>query len=165
LVETLVAASLLSVGMLGLVGMQITTISATRFGGKMTQALMLAEVEASRLEALDWDHSDLGGPSKVVVNDLAYGANFVDPSNIVDDPTSISDRCEGLNFDDTGKLTSVAVLDGNFQRCTQLDPEDLTSNIPGADALRIRVFVRFKDMNQAASWRMSSITVVKPKVF
>lgn len=165
LVETIIASSLLTVGMLGLVGMQITTISATRFSGKMTQALMLAENEAARLALLDWDHADLGGPSKTVAKDYAYGANFDDPDNQLADPSAMADRCEGLSFDDTGKLTAVAIDAGSFQRCTQIDPEDLSALIPGTDALRIRVFVRFRDMEQASAWRMSSITIVKAKVF
>jgi hypothetical protein len=162
----MVATALLSVGMLALVGMQITTISATRFSGKMTQALMLAEQEASRLMALDWDHADLGGPSKLTMTDPAYGANFVDPDNYVNDPSAIADRCRGLAFSDTGVMDdTVPVADAPFQRCLQLDPQDLNPTIPGADALRIRVFVRFRDIDTAASWRMSSITVVKAKVF
>lgn len=165
LVETMVAVTLLTIGMLGLVGMQITTISATRFSGKMTQAMMIAEDHANRLLTYDWAHADLGGEPKVVVADRAYGQSFIDPVKTDSDPSAVADRCDGLSFDASGQLAPDAVDGATFQRCVQLDPEDLSTAIDGIDAVRIRVFVRFRDIEEGGGWRLASITVVKPKVF
>src|SRR4051812_6809436 len=101
LVETLVAMSLLSVGMLGTVGLQVATINGNRFGGRATQAMGLAEEKAAALEALDFNDPLLADVN--CNNNPVAGADFPTPDKMSADPSTVADTLEALPLDNAGQ--------------------------------------------------------------
>ena len=163
LLEVMIGMTLLSVGILGLVGLQINAINSNRFGSRTQQALLLAEERATSLSARSFD--DLLLLDSNTGNDPAtQGGAFLSAAASTNDPSGVAEGCDPL-FDAYGKQTTNSVSSGlpGYQRCWQIADEKWNPVFLGPDSKRIRVFVRFKDAT-SSNWHETSVTTLKTVV-
>jgi len=162
LLEVMIAMAILSVGILGLVGMQVVSIRANRQGGKMSQALFLAESEVDVLMACNWADTRLVDSNSG--NNPGAGVSFPVLNYTVVDPTSYADDYDANTLDQSGVSTGVSIALGTtgFQRFWQIADEEANSELPGPDVKRINVVVRFKDSEAAGGFRQVNVTAIKP---
>lgn len=165
LLEVMIAMAILSVGILGLVGMQITAIRANRQGSKMSQALFLAESELDVL--MDYGYADTRLVDANSGNNPGLGAPFPMLDQYAVDPTSVADGFDAYTLNQFGASTGVpiAVATTGFQRYWQISDEETNADLAGPDVKRINVVVRFKDSETATLFRQVNVTAVKPWSF
>ena len=162
LVEVMMSMAILSIGILGLVGMQITSIRANRQGSKMSQALFLAESQVDVL--MDYPYNDTRLVDTNSGNNPGLGAPFPMMSQYLIDPTGVADDFDVNTLDQFGVSTGVPIALGTsgFQRYWQIADEEANADLPGPDVKRINVVVRFKDSESALSYRQVNVTAIKP---
>jgi type IV pilus modification protein PilV len=162
LLEVMMAMAILSIGILGLVGMQITAIRANRQGSKMSQALFLAESKADLL--LSYSFTDTRLTDTNSGNNPGAGVAFPMLDHATIDPTSVADDLDLSTLDQFGNPTGVSIALGTsgFQRFWQIADEDSNTELPGPDVKRINVVVRFKDSELSYGFRQVNVTVIKP---
>ena len=162
LLEVMVSMTLLSVGLLGTVGLQVTAIKDNSFGSKATQAVTLAQSKASELLSYSFNDPRLADAS-TGNNPGGPTGSFTPAVSTTFDPTSAADGLDPTPIDETGQPQAGATF-GNglgFQRYWQIYPETLNASVATPSALRIRVAVRFRDDANSAHFREVSVIVWK----
>ncbi len=173
MIEVMISMAILSVGVLGLVGMQVLAIRANRQGGRMSQAVFLAESQAEKLMAYGFNDSNLADTN--TGNDPTVGAPFALPANNVIDATTFADSPPATTFNERGtpcgsdpnasvcptQTTTFATALYGFQMFWQITNEDVNNSVPGPDLKRINVVVRFRDSDVGFGFRSVQVTVSK----
>lgn len=161
----MVGMTLLSIGVLGAVGLQATTIGANRYGSHATQAVVLAQSKLQELmqypmspfiDAHLWNSNSGNDPTP-------FGQPFVSAAATSIDPTPQADAAEANMLDEFGKSKGTPMIAGGpgFQRYWQIAPYALNPNIAGTSALLIRVCVRFNDSLKTLSYREVCVSGVR----
>lgn len=161
ILESMIAMVVFFIGAVGVMGLQLESIRVNRFGGHMTQAMMYADEGAQSLLVRSWDDPLLRDTT--VANNPGPNSPFPlsTATGTIPDVAESAAAVEGITTD--GTTVAAGSGDEQFQRYWMIADEDLNASIPGSDAKRIRVVVRFRDL-EAVSWREVGVTVVKAKV-
>jgi prepilin-type N-terminal cleavage/methylation domain-containing protein len=161
LLETMIAIVIFSIGAFGVMRLQIEAIRVNRFGGHMTQAMMLADERAQALLARDFDDpvlADSNGGNDPSNDSQPFPIS--NPNGATPDMAESTGIIEG--FSSSGSVVAIGAGEA-FQRYYMVADQDLNTSISGNDAKRIRVNVRFRD-GESTQWREVGLVVVKVKV-
>ena len=154
LIEVMIAMLILSLGILGVLKMQVTAVKGNSFSIGLTEAATFAQNKVEELAALVYDDVDLNDDDNDVNNGTgqdttADGGIVNGVDNDDDTPAVFVDGIANFGLDDKSTITNTTEADG-FQQETGATNivYDISWNIavdkPAANAKHIRVHVQWQ---------------------